>query len=133
MKDHAAIREKTHTPALPKSLQTAGARLRAQLAAKPLGPPSRGELTPDAASQQALRFLLETGEAISAGPDVVLLATAMARARQLIRQHIRKHGPATASELRVALGTNRRVIIPLLEQFDRDGLTVREGDRRGLR
>jgi hypothetical protein len=74
-----------------------------------------------------------SSEAVTAGPDLVLLATAMARARQLIRQHIRKHGAATASDLRQALNTNRRVIIPLLEQFDRDGFTVRHGDRRGLR
>jgi selenocysteine-specific elongation factor len=39
---------------------------------------------------------------------------------------------ATASELRQALGTSRRVIIPLLEHFDKLGLTRREGDNRVL-
>ena len=57
----------------------------------------------------------------------------MRRATELIRQFIREHGPATTSELRQALGTRRRVIIPLLEQLDRDGVTLRQEDRRVLR
>ena len=118
--------------ALPPKLQAAGAKLRAALAAKPLEPPSRKELTPDVLAQQALRFLLETGEAAEIGPDLVMLTEHYVRARDLIAQHLRR-GPASASDLRQCLGTNRRVIIPLLERLDREGLTRREGDQRVLR
>jgi len=31
------------------------------------------------------------------------------------------------------LGNSRRVAIPLLERLDRDGVTVRQGDKRALR
>ncbi len=127
------IREQTHRPALPAALQMAADRLRTLLAAKPLEPPPPSELASEPSAPPALRYLIDSGEVVSAGPDLVLLASALARARQLVRQYIRKHGPATASELRVALATSRRVIIPLLEQLDRDGLTVRDGDRRSLR
>ena len=58
----ALIRRSTHRPALPPRLQAAGARIRASLAAKPFDPPSRRELAPDPVGQQALRFLVETGE-----------------------------------------------------------------------
>jgi selenocysteine-specific elongation factor len=35
--------------------------------------------------------------------------------------------------LRQALGTSRRIAIPLLERLDKDGVTRRDGDRRVLR
>ena len=42
--------------------------------------------------------------------------------------------PFTASEARQALGTTRRVALPLLEQLDAAGLTVRiDGTRRTMR
>ena len=50
----------------------------------------------------------------------------------LITRTIRSAGPATASDLRQVLGTTRRVLIPVLERLDREGVTRREGDRRTL-
>jgi len=50
-----------------------------------------------------------------------------------VRAFLREHGPATAGELRQALGTSRRVVIPLLERLDKEGVTRREGDHRSLR
>jgi len=46
---------------------------------------------------------------------------------------LREHGSATASELRQALGTSRRIVIPLLERLDKDGVTSRAGDKRFLK
>jgi selenocysteine-specific elongation factor len=37
------------------------------------------------------------------------------------------------AELRDATGTTRRILIPLLERLDREGVTVRDGDWRRLR
>jgi selenocysteine-specific elongation factor len=129
----AVIRRATHRPALPEKLQATGAKLRAALAAKPFDPPSRQTLAPDARSQQALRFLIETGEAVEINADVVLAAEALTRAVESIRGFIRKHGPATVSELRQALSSSRRVVVPLLERLDRDGITLRQEDKRALR
>ncbi len=53
--------------------------------------------------------------------------------KTLVAQAVRARGPATVSELRQVLGTTRRVLVPLLERLDRDGLTLRQGDRRVLR
>jgi selenocysteine-specific elongation factor len=129
----AEIRRRTHSPALPVALQSAGAKLRADLNAKPFDPPSRGRLVFDGPSQQALRFLLHTGEAVDLGEDVVMTTDNVARAADLIRKFIRAHGPATVSDLRQALGSSRRVVVPLLERLDRDGVTVRLGEKRVLR
>ncbi len=129
----AVIRRAGHRPALPPRLQTDGARIRTALAAKPFEPPPRKALAPDAAAQESLRFLLQTGEAVEVGADVVMLAEHWARAAAVVREFLQARGRATASELRQALGTSRRVIIPLLERLDREGVTAREGDQRVLR
>jgi len=129
----ASIRDTSHRPALPPKLQTAGTTLRAALSAKPFEPPARKELAPDALAQQALRFLLDTGEAVEVAPELVMSAEHFAKAREAIVKFIRQRGRVTASELRQFLNTNRRVIIPLLEKLDRDGVTKRDGDNRVLR
>ena len=129
----SAIRCGTHKPALPPQLQVAGAKVRAALSAKPLEPPSRKELAPDAPTQQALRFLLNSGEAMDLGEEVVLLKDHFDRAREAVVKVIRERGPATTSDLRQMLGTSRRILIPLLERLDRDGVTRREGDKRVLK
>ena len=129
----AAIRRAAHRPALPPHLQAAAAGIRAALAARPLEPPSRKELAPDSLRQQALRFLLESGEAIELGDEVVMSTDAFVRATGTVKLFLREHGSATASELRQALGTSRRIVIPLLERLDKDGVTSRAGDKRFLK
>jgi len=108
-------------------------KLRQALVATPFDPPSRKELAPDTLSQKALRFLIENGEAVEINEDVVMSAESLARATEMIHRFLREHGPATVSELRQALGSSRRVVIPLLERLDRDGVTMRKDDRRVLR
>ena len=127
-----AIRRAGHRAALSPHLQAAGARLRTLFSARPLDSPSRKELAADAVSQQALRFLLETGEAIELSPEVVLGAEAYGHAVDEIKAHLAKCGQATVSELRQVLGSSRRVVVPLLEKLDREGITRREGDVRVL-
>ena len=126
------IRRATHQPALPPTLREAGARLRATLTAKALEPPSRRELAPDQASQQALRFLVQTGAMVEIGPDVVLLSETFAQFKTAVLEHLQAHGSATVSELRQVLHTTRRILVPLLERLDREGFTRRDGDRRRL-
>ena len=129
----AAIRRASHRPALTPQLQAAGGKIRAMISAKPLDPPSRKDLAPDAASQQALRYLVQSGELVEINVEIVMSAEAVKQATTMVRDFIRKHGPATTSDLRQMLGNSRRVAIPLLERLDRDGITVRQGDRRALR
>jgi selenocysteine-specific elongation factor len=128
-----AIRRAVHRPALSPPLQSASVRIRAALAAKPFDPPSRKDLAPDIASQQALRFLIENGEIFEVSSEIVLSAESAKRATEMVREFIRSHGPATVSELRQMLGNSRRVALPLLERLDRDGVTLRQGDKRSLR
>jgi selenocysteine-specific elongation factor len=133
VKSGAVIRRTSHRPALPPTLAAAGARVRQALAAKPFEPPSRKELTRDPQAVQALRFLLTTGEAVEVADDLLMLADHLRAATETIRKDIAENGAATVSDLRQLLGTNRRVIVPLMEYLDRIGVTVRRGDLRELR
>ena len=126
------IKRATHRPALPPQLRTAAELIRRALTAKPFDPPSRHELAPDAPAQQALRFFVETGDAVEIGESVVLSRAAFEEMRAAALEFIRRHGPAAAGELRQALGSSRRVIVPFLERLDRDGATRRQGDKRIL-
>jgi selenocysteine-specific elongation factor len=127
------IRRSDFRPALPPHLQEAGEQLRQRLTLEGLDVPSRKELAPDGISKQALRYLIQNGEAMELSPEVVVGIAAWTRARITVRRILRQRIRATTSELRQALGSNRRITIPLLEQLDRQGLTQREGDHRVLR
>ncbi|HVX84832.1 MAG TPA: selenocysteine-specific translation elongation factor [Phycisphaerae bacterium] len=121
-----------HRPALPEGLARAGATIRTALAKSPLDPPARKHLAPDAPSRAALAFLLESGEAVEISPEIVLSAEAVDRAAHVVRAHLRQHGRATVSELKMALASNRRIMVPLVEYFDRRKITRRQGDYRVL-
>ena len=127
------LRRVTHRAQLPAPLRAAGDALRHVLAAQPLEPPSRKQLAPDAASQRALRFLIESGEVVEVSAEIALSADAVAQATTQVRAFIAGHGPSTVSELRQILGASRRIVVPLLEYFDRTYVTLRQGDKRTLR
>jgi selenocysteine-specific elongation factor len=126
------IQRATHRLTLPDSLQANGARIRAVLATKPFDPPSRKELAPDPLSQQALRFLCDTGEVVKITDDLFLGSEGFAKMRDAVITFIRGKGFATTSDLRQTLGSSRRVVVPFLERLDRDGVTRRMGDKRTL-
>ena len=127
------VRRAAHKAELPKHLEATAARMREALTSQPLQPPSRKELVTDASSEQVLGYFSETDQAISIGPELVMSIEGYRQAVDAIREHIRNHGPATVSDLRGALGTTRRVMVPLLEHLDREGITIRSGEKRRLR
>ena len=129
----SALRRANFLPSLPPELQSAGERIRSLMRARLLDPPSRKELASDPAAIQALRFLCETGELVAVSQDLIMSSEAITKMRSTIQCTLSEHGSATVSELRQATETTRRVIVPLLEYFDRAGLTRRNGDRRILR
>jgi selenocysteine-specific elongation factor len=80
-----------------------------------------------------VRFLIENGDVTELALDVVLLRESFERMKSRVSEFISKNGPATVSQLRQALGSSRRVMVPLLERLDLDGFTRRMGDKRSLR
>jgi selenocysteine-specific elongation factor len=127
------IHRAEHEPKLPPDLARAAETIRRQLSGDPLAPPGIKELlAPGKAADQAFRFLVESGEIKRLDEKNAISAETWERLVETIRRHISQNGPATASELREATGTTRRILIPLLERLDTEKITVRDGDRRKL-
>ncbi len=124
------LTSKSFSASLPDDIREPAARIEAALTADPLNPPGRAELTPDGPSRRALAFLIRTKRVIALGDKAVLFASALQAAENAVLNHLDQHGPATASDLRQALGTSRRIAMPLLEGMDQKGLTKRDGDLR---
>jgi len=128
----SAMARTSHQPVLPARLQPAEGKIRAALLQKPFDPPPRREIELERGAQHVLRFLIESGEVIEVGANAVLLRENFERMRARIIEFISKNGPATVSELRHALESSRRIMVPLLERLDRDGVTRRMRDKRVL-
>jgi len=46
--------------------------------------------------------------------------------------YLKEHDSASAAQLKEAMGTSRKYAIPLLEYFDQQNMTIRQGDLRIL-
>ena len=77
--------------------------------------------------------MIDTGEVVAINAEVVLASDSLKHMTNLISKYIRDNRAATVSQLRQELGCSRRIIVPLLEQLDHDGVTLRNGDIRTLR
>lgn len=123
----------SHRPRLTVQIRPAEQKIREALSKQPFDPPSRKLIESDAQARQVVGFLLEKNIIIEIAPDVLLLRESFEQMKSKVAEVISKNGPATVSELRQALGSSRRVMVPLLERLDREGFTVRVGDKRNLR
>ncbi|MEP7014799.1 MAG: selenocysteine-specific translation elongation factor [Verrucomicrobiota bacterium] len=123
----SAIARVQHRPALPIALQAAETRVREALSKKPFDPPARKEFEQD---RQVVRFLIESGQLIELGTDLVLLEENFEKMKSAVVDFISQNGASTVSELRQALESSRRIMVPLLERLDRNGVTRRVGDKR---
>ncbi|MHC4846007.1 MAG: SelB domain-containing protein, partial [Planctomycetota bacterium] len=80
-----------------------------------------------------LSMLRSAGEIVAVGPHLYH-AEALTALRETLLAHGRaRDGAIDIPALRDELGTSRKYLIPLLEHFDAEGVTVRHGDRRTLR
>jgi selenocysteine-specific elongation factor len=141
--DHSALGSLIHPPvvmadgrlrlagtgALPDDVQAAVTQLRALLHEDPFAAPDAAGLTALGLDTRRLAAAARAGELLRLADQVVLLpgadTMAVARLRDLPQ-------PFTASEARQALGTSRRVVLPLLAHLDRLGATRRLSDDRRL-
>ena len=117
---------------LPPALRTALDELRADLQVRPFDAPEAARLAALGLGPRQLASLVRNGELLRVADGVVLLPGADDRAVEVLATL----GPEfTLSAARQALGTTRRVAVPLLELLARTGRTERtaEGGHRLVR
>ena len=118
-------------PSLPPRLMAGVRAVLADLAAAPFMAPEAGRLRELGLDPRAIAAAARAGLLLRVTEQIVLAPGAEAKATRILT---RLPQPFTTAEARQALGTTRRVAIPLLEYLDRAGITQRlPDDRRRLR
>lgn len=120
-----------HEPALDPAEAERLEELRGRFRDAAFQPPERAELPGDVGG--LIDLLIDRGELVHVGGGLVFDAGALERARGEVVANCERHGELDIPELRDALGTSRKFLIPLLEHFDAVGVTARQGGRRVLR
>ena len=101
-------------------------------------PPERDELAsatglaPDRLDQ-LLGTLQEHGRLVAVSSDLLFHRDAVERARELLADFIRREGRLESVKFKYVLATTRKFAIPLLDYFDRIGVTVRVSNTRFLK
>jgi selenocysteine-specific elongation factor len=98
-----------------------------------LTPPDSDQLTAELGPEvpELLRQLARDGLVVAVSREFFMSRAAVHQAEQTMRTALQS-GPRTVPELKAALGLSRKHLIPLLEHFDRAGLTRRNDDSRIL-
>ena len=123
---------------LDESLEDFSARLLADYETEGLNPLARGQALERArgevSAERALDWFLtlcDRGELVPLNEDVALHAQSYTAAQEAARA-LCASGPFAPSAFKDAIGSSRRVAIPLLERFDATGFTKRQGEGRVL-
>jgi selenocysteine-specific elongation factor len=85
------------------------------------------------ADRALARFLEERGRLVRVGDGLAISPRAYDDARGALVEALERDGRITLAAFRDLLGTSRKTAQLLLERFDADGVTRREGDERVLR
>jgi selenocysteine-specific elongation factor len=110
-------------PALPPEVRAAVDAVRRDLAGAPFRAPESDRLAALGLTPRLQAAAAAAGELLRVADGIVLPPDAEDRATAILAG---LDQPFTLSEARRALGTTRRVAVPLLEHLDRQGRTVRE-------
>ncbi len=82
---------------------------------------------------EIIRVMERTGSIVRVTPELYFLRERTDELKAALSRHLREKGTITPAGFRELFGTSRKYTIPLLEYFDREGVTVRVGDARRLK
>jgi selenocysteine-specific elongation factor len=82
---------------------------------------------------EVIRLLERDRSVIRVVTDLYYLPSTIDQVRAVLKKFLSEKGEITAASFRDLIGSSRKYTIPLLEYFDREGLTIRIGDIRRLK
>ena len=108
------------------------------LGEQPWAPPDLKEVEKQAGVprnrlSEVIRLLERDGSVVRITADMYFLASSIEQLRATLVQFLSDKGEMNAAAFRDLIGSSRKYTIPLLEYFDRVGLTIRIGDIRKLK
>jgi len=83
--------------------------------------------------RQALALLVTEGRLARVTDEILMHEEHLAPLREKLTAYLRERGKLGMPEFKEITGVSRKYSVPLLEYFDRTGLTLRVGDQRVLR
>jgi selenocysteine-specific elongation factor len=110
---------------LPEKVSRAVAEIETRLAAAPFAAPEAADLAELGLGPRELAAAERAGRLVRLTESVVLAVDALTRAAKILET---LPPPFTVSDARRALGTTRRVAVPLLEKLDAEDITHRNED-----
>lgn len=130
------VRLSGHVVQMPVGWQKAAGEIRAVYAAAGLQPPLPGNFQAnyprDVSVPGILAILVEAGELIALDDRLYVSAKAIEETKAVLHRLAAFPEGITVGGLRNTTGASRRIILPLLEYFDAQGITRRNGESRVL-
>jgi selenocysteine-specific elongation factor len=121
------------------SLPEEGIRLKGQIERKLLeagfNVPSMKELAPPDKQQKTsdiLQILVEEEKVVKVTAELFFHSARIGEAERLLKDFLSKNGKMQVAEFKDLINVTRKFAVPLLEYFDRKGITRRQGDMRVL-
>ncbi len=87
---------------------------------------------PEKKVKALLQWLIQMGSLVPLTPDLALHVDAVMEAERRLVRHVLKGGSVSPIEFKDIIGASRKYVIPLLEYFDKKGVTRREDNVRVL-
>ena len=124
-----------HSAALGKDDEIALAGIRALYSDNLFAPPATDDLyagssLPKKVVRDFIERLVAEGELVRVSREYLFERRALDQALAKVREHLASKGTMTVAEFRDLVGTSRKYALPLLNYFDNQGHTVRDGDHR---
>jgi len=137
-REESLLRLASHRVQLGGQEKTLMDKIKKLLGEQPLAPPDLKEIekranVPRNRLNEVVRLLEREGAVVRITADMYFLTSSVEDLRQMLRKYLTEKGDMTAASFRDLIGSSRKYTIPLLEFFDRDGLTIRIGDIRRLK
>ena len=126
--DVAAVKLRDHQVRFGETEQREAEKFLSVLHEHRYSPPAWNKIDPE-----LLGALVDCRQVVSAGPDVVFAAEVFDEMRDAVIGFCRANSEISINDVRELLGTSRKYSLALLEQLDRDNVTMRVGDLRKLR
>ncbi len=137
-KEGNLLRLAAHRVQLSGQEKTLMDKVKKLLGEQPLAPPDLRDIekqiaVPRARLNEVIRLLEREGSVVRVTTDMYFLSSCIGQLRTTLTHYLTERGELTAAAFRDVIGSSRKYTIPLLEYFDRDGLTIRIGDVRRLK
>jgi selenocysteine-specific elongation factor len=137
-KEENLLRLAAHRVQLGGQEKTQMERIKKILGEEPMAPPDLKEIEKQLGVNrnklnEVIRLLERDRSVVRVAPDLYYLSNSVDQVRAVLKKFLLEKGEITAASFRDLIGSSRKYTIPLLEYFDREGVTIRIGDVRRLK